>query len=148
MLQTKKMAAAALAQRDLTAAKLNESVRQLERYLYSGSKSRRVLEKRIEKIESEKEELLELHYHYAEKSKTLVDNEELKEFLTPKMDGAEDILNDAMDALDTLDATGSEELKKTEITAAKSEASMAEELMLFIVAEADYKYCDNLFGDV
>ena len=64
------MAATALAERELTAVKLEESVRQLRRYIDSGSKSQRILEKRIKKIESEKEELLELHHRYAKKLNT------------------------------------------------------------------------------
>ena len=87
------MAAALQAERELTATKLAETARQLRRYLESGSKSRRVLEKRIEKIESEKDELLELHHRYVEKSSTEITSEENVQYLQPKMDVAEDVLS-------------------------------------------------------
>ena len=91
----KDMAAAALGQRDLTAAKLNETARQLTRYVESGAKSKRILEKRCEKLESEKDELLGDHHRYAEKSGTSLENEEMENYLNFRLDAAEDVLNTA-----------------------------------------------------
>ena len=129
------MAAAILAQRDLTAIKLNESVRQLKRYLESGGNSKRIIDKRYNRIESEKDELINYHYRYAEKSGTSVEDDNMKQFLAEKTDAAEDILNDALINLDEFTATDVEGNKQNEITMFKRETVMNEELVLFLLDE-------------
>ena len=124
--------ATAKAQRDLTAAKLAESIRQLKRYLESNANSKRILGKRIEKLESEKEELLEHHHNYAEKSKIPLEDGDMTQFLTSKMDAADDIIIETMDLMDTLSAADFAKDKECEITSAKLKTSMEEEMLFFI----------------
>ena len=130
------MAAVALSQRELTAVKLDESVRQLRRYLDSGARSKRILEKKCEKLESEKDELIEDHHRYAHKSNTDLNDDAMKDFLVPKLDGAEDILNEAIDFLDNLNNEDSKENKKAEAATVKLQASMGEELIQYIMDES------------
>ena len=129
------MTATILAQRDLTAIKLDESVRQLKRYIESGGKSKIIIDKRYNRIESEKDELINYHYRHAEKSWTSVEDENMKQFLTEKIDAAEDILNDALINLDEFTASDVEGNKQNEITIFKRETVMNEELVSFLLDE-------------
>ena len=130
------MAADAKAQRDLTATKLEEAVRQLRRYLDSGAKSRRILEKRCEKVEIEKNEFLQEHFVYSEKSNTPVEDATMKSYLNEKLDSAEDALNDAMDSLEVLDETDEKENKEIEVSAIKRELIRKEESLKNVIEEA------------
>lgn len=130
------MSNTALAKRELTASKLKESVRQLRRYLDSGSKSKRTLEKKCDKVESEKDELLEDNYYYAKKSDKSLEDEDIKNFLTPILDEAEDILNEAMDVLEDFNSNDAKELKKAEIATLNREAVLSEELIMYTIEEA------------
>ena len=130
------MVDAASNQRDLVASKLDESVRQLVRYVECGAKSRRILESRCDKIESLKNELIEEHHRYGKKAGTPATDNGMKEYVTPKLDAAEDILNRALEALDTLDDTEKMDNKKVGVLAAEAEAEMHEEMLLFIEREA------------
>ena len=128
------MASQIATQRDLSATKLSEMVRQLRRYLING-KSVRIIEQRSRNVETEKDELIEYHHRYAEKTGVSVDDDTMKDFITDKLDSAEDVLNEATDVLDGLNKTDVEETKKIQIAKMTGEAKMIEELMLYIVDE-------------
>lgn len=61
------MAAAALRNRSLTAAKLKDSMRQLRRYLDGEKHVERILVQKSDKVDVDREELIARHHEYAEK---------------------------------------------------------------------------------
>ena len=67
-----------MAQRELSATKLEESVRQLKRYIQTGATSKRIIQKRCERVESDKDEFIEIHHCYAEKSGKTINDEVMR----------------------------------------------------------------------
>ena len=130
------MAAAALAQRELAASKLEEAVRQIKRSIQTGSTSKAIIERRVEKIESEKDELIEIHHRYAEKSSTAISDQVMKDFILPKLDAAEDVLLEAFEYIDTLNANVSMRNKQTDLKSVMSKASSDEDILYYVINEA------------
>ena len=96
------MAQAALRKRDNCAAKLRDSVRQLRRYLDGDSHIERILTAKSDKVDVDREELEAKHIEYAEKANIELDEEEMTEFIQPKIDAAVDVVDEAMGRIDEL----------------------------------------------
>ena len=88
------MAAAATQARAAAAASLKDSVRELTRYKDKPAPSMRLLRTKIETVRRDKEVLVSKHYAYAEKSGEDLDSDELVGWLTPKLNDANDIMDD------------------------------------------------------
>ena len=87
---------AALRRRDSAAAKLKDSVRQLRRYLDNDNCTERLLTQKLDKVDLDREELIAKHHEYVEKTDDVnLDDQEMTEFLTPKIDEAIDIVDEA-----------------------------------------------------
>lgn len=129
-------AAAALNQREFTSSKLKESVRQLRRYLEGGGKSKRIIENKCKNIESEKADLFEFHYCYAEKSKISLADPDMVTFITENVDVAEDVLNEALCFLEDLDNTDEIKEKKSELLASIKEMALLEDVVMHMVSDA------------
>ena len=96
------MAAAASRNRGLCAVKLQDSIRQLRRYLDSEHQIERILIQKSDKVDLDREELIAKHHEYAEKAGLEVESQESKEFIEPKIDAAVDIVDEATVKLEEL----------------------------------------------
>ena len=97
------MAAAAQHARAAAAASLKDSVRELTRYKTKPASSRRLLQSKLDKLLSDKDDLVDKHYVYADKTGKDLDSEELLEWLTPKLDDATDIADEVILMIETLE---------------------------------------------
>ena len=93
---------AAAAKRDACAAKLEDSIRQLRRYLDVQTFSSRILQLKCDKIEVDREELLSKHHYYGERSSIDLDNPEMTTFIAPRIDAAVDIVDEAILIMENL----------------------------------------------
>ena len=123
------MSDAAIRKRDLTANKLKESIRQLRRLLDSKCKSKRILEQKYKTIELEKNELFDCAF------KVIGADEETERYLQPKLDAAEDIINEALEVIDMLYVNDTEENKKNEVAVLLKEVRHNEEILLHYIEE-------------
>ena len=101
------MAQAASQKRESAATKLEDSVRQLKRYLLKEERSQRNLVLKSEKVDVDKEELMAKHMIYAEKAGISLQNAEMKDFIEDKIDDAVDAIDQATDEIAKLEAAES-----------------------------------------
>ena len=131
------MAAAANQARSAAAASLKDSVRELTRYKDRAGPSQRLLRMKVEKVLHDKEVLVSKHYAYAEKSGEDLDSDDLLDWLTPKLDSANDIMDEvevmienlelaAETAQRNLDAAQVEETVKNQISIAQKQCDSDE----------------------
>ena len=99
------MAQAALRKRDNCASKLRDLVRQLRRYLDGDSQIERILTQKSEKVDGDREELIAKHIDYAEKAAIGLDEQELTDFIVPRIDTAVDIVDEATVRIEELQLT-------------------------------------------
>ena len=85
------MADNATKQRTQANATLTEYIRQTNRYLNSPNPSMRLLKQKMLKLNEAKDDLLEKHYVYAEKTSQDIESEELTEWISSKLDAANDL---------------------------------------------------------
>ena len=86
-----------------------ESMRQLRRYVDTDVINVRILQQKIDKVDTDKEALINHHHAYGEKSKTNVDDDTMRAYINPKVDAAVDLLDEA-------------EVRKDDINEAKQSA--------------------------
>ena len=98
---------AAEQQRSAADANLNEALRELKRYTEKqrGNYSSRLLEKKCNDVKEAKEELFQSHYEYAAKSKLNLTDEALAEWINPRLDEANDALDEIFLLLDADEET-------------------------------------------
>ena len=142
------MAAAALRNRSLCAAKLQDSMRQLRRYLDGDNQIERVLIQKSDKVDVDREELISKHHEYADKANLDISSAELQEFLNPKIDGAVDLVDEATVKLEELglvakakeeEATkqSTEEKAKLEVAAAKHHSDSIRRVVTALIEDID-----------
>ena len=90
--------------------------------------------RKVAKCQSLKKTNLSKIITVTEISNTDLNEDVTKELLMPKLDAAEDILNEAIDFLDNLNT--SNENKKVESATVKLQASIGEELIQYIMDES------------
>ena len=159
---------AAVANRDSCAAKLDGSIRQLQRYLDSASVSPRILQQKIDKVNVDQEELINSHHAYGEKSATELLSEVMSAYIDPKIDKAVDILDIAEAKMDelaemrenesaTLEATKKRDKDlsntKLEIASNLEVVKTAMNKLMVVVAkeepsENDVAFVDSIMNDI
>ena len=134
------MAANALAARDAAAAALANLNREITRYKAKPNPSNRLLNSKLEKLQSMKDDLFDKHCLYAEKAGLALTAIEQTNYINPLMDTASDladeleVLIEQMDEMvvtnqKTLDDAALEQAKQNEITVA-IEQNSSDELTL------------------
>ena len=88
------MAAQALNARAATATTLKDTIRDITRYKQKPNPSKRLLQVKLEKLLSDKDELFSKHCIYAELSKKDPDSAEMLDWINPHMDSASDLADD------------------------------------------------------
>jgi uncharacterized protein YqgV (UPF0045/DUF77 family) len=89
------MATAALRRRDAAAAKLNDSTRQLRRYLDGENQVERIILQKSDKVDLDREELVAKHIEYSERTDIDLTDHEMKTFIEKKVDDAVDLVDEA-----------------------------------------------------
>ena len=140
---------AALRRRDSAAAKLKDSVRQLRRYLDADSSVERILTQKIDKVDIDREELIARHHEYAEKTDNVnIEDDAMLQYLTPKIDEAVDIVDDATVKMEELSSTSQVNIENTqhaadtqrkrlELASAKLQADSCKRLLETVLNEID-----------
>ena len=96
------MAAAAEERRTITASKLRDSIRQMRRYLDGDSFLERILIQKCEKIDKDREELINNHHLYIKKAGLNLDDDEARTYIESKIDAAVDIVDEAYAKIEDL----------------------------------------------
>ena len=102
------MAQAATHARSAAAASLKDSVRVLTKYYGTQNPSKRLLKSKLEKVLADKHELVTRHYIYAEKAGKDLEDEEEVNWLTPKLDAADDICDEVTLRIEALEDAADE----------------------------------------
>ena len=82
--------------RDTAVIEMDDSIRQVERYLSSHNPSIRILKQKINKVDDKKECAKHRHFEYCHKAKVPVDDEDEKLFITNILDTATDCMDRAL----------------------------------------------------
>ena len=101
-------AARALASRESAVEKLSLSIRQLRRYIAAGTQDQgsineRILLQKMQKVSAARDLLTDAHHNYGEKNETPLADEAMRAFIDPKVDEADDILDEAEGIIDGLE---------------------------------------------
>ena len=99
----------ALHGRASSAAYLTECIRDLNRCKDNARVSKRLLQQKLDKVVKGKEVLLEKYYAYAEKANKDLDSEQLVSWITPKLDIANDVLDEVFVIIEELEAKSENE---------------------------------------
>ena len=94
---------AALHGRNASATVLAESISELKRYRAKGVFTQRILQMKLNKAYTAKDDLMAKHCYYGEKSNKSLDSEEMVNWLTEKMDQASDEIDEAELILDNME---------------------------------------------
>ena len=117
---------AALHSRDTSAAVLAEALRQLTKYVTEkgDQANRRLLVVKQKAVQEAKDDLMANHYVYGQKAGKPLDSNEMTEWLNPKMDNANDAIDEVTLILEKLETT--EENTQSAQTKAAEEAAKKE----------------------
>ena len=148
------MAALAQRERDFAVAKLEDSVRQLRRYLAQRDHTERVLTQKCDRVDINREEVLAKNYTYAEKSNIPLTDQALKEYIDPIIDGAADIVDEAqlklaelkeakLKALEDQTKTHDKAKEDLELSTWRMKAESKEKLLLEMLQEMDKLFIDS-----
>ena len=98
---------AALHSRDTSAAVLAEALRQLTKYVTEkgDQANRRLLVVKQKAVQEAKDDLMANHYVYGQKAGKPLDSNEMTEWLNPKMDNANDAIDEVTLILEKLETT-------------------------------------------
>ena len=107
----------ALHNREAAAAALTEAMRALQRHKDKQNYSVRILKSKYRAVVAAKEELMSSHFVYAEKSKKELSSAELVDWLTPKMDLADDMIDEIFLILEDFEAEDVTEQQRKEALA-------------------------------
>ena len=111
---------AALHGRNASATVLTESIRELKRYRDKGIYTQRILQMKLNKAYAAKDDVMAKHCYYGEKSNKELDSVEMVDWLTQKMDQANDEIDEAELILDNL-----EKRQETEVSARQKDSEDA-----------------------
>ena len=126
------MAENALKQRTTADNVLKEAIRDLTRYKGGATPSIRLLKNKLKKLNEAKDDLLAIHYVYADKSGKALDSEEMSDWITPKLDEAIDLADEVFITIDEHDENElkAQETVETGRVEAASEARAKNELLI------------------
>lgn len=136
------MAQAALHTRAASAASLKDSVRELTRYKQGVRPSKRLLQRKLDKLLGDKEDLVTKHYVYAEKANEDLDSEELLNWLTPKLDAANDVADETTLMIEEIEMNDHTQQKTLDDAALQ--VGLRNEI---VVAEMQYKANERTLRD-
>jgi hypothetical protein len=89
--------------RNAALAVLKETMRDLNRLKTKANPNMRVMQVKYEKVNDAKDDLLKKHFLYGEKAKKDLDSEEMKDWVTPHLDEANDLIDEIFIILDDED---------------------------------------------
>ena len=126
------MADNALKQRNTADNILKEAIRELTRYKDSANPSIRLLQNKLKKLNDAKEDLLACHIVYAEKSAKDLDSDDMKQWITGRLDPAIDLADEVFITIDDHQQTEqtNQEATQTTLDAAESDTRKRNELLL------------------
>ena len=136
------MTQAALHARAAAAASLKDSVRELSRYKEGARPSKRLLQSKLDKLLRDKEDLVDKHYVYAEKANVDLESDELIEYLTPKLDAANDVADETSLKIEEIEMD--DDVQKKTLDDAALEVGLKNEIL---VAEMQYKANERTLRD-
>ena len=108
------MADNALKLRTQADTRLSECVRQTKRYRDSPNPSTRLLKQKMDKLTGLIEDLHNAHIVYGEKSGNDIDSDELKDWITPRIDDANDLADELFVLIDTQELNDANTIAETE----------------------------------
>ena len=108
------MAQAATQARAVAAAALKESTRVLDKYKQTQNPSKRLLQSKLDKTLADKQELIQRHYIYAEKSNVDLDDENEINWLAIRVDAADLVCDEVMIMIETIEEAAEEMQRNTE----------------------------------
>ena len=108
------MAQSALHARAAAAASLKDSIRVLTKYKDTQNPSKRLLQNKLDQVLADKQALVAKHYVYGEKASKDLEDREMLEWITPKLDSADELTDEVILKLDTLDNNEDLRLKNLE----------------------------------
>ena len=112
----------ALKQRTTAAVILTETIREMRRYMSADNISIRLLQQKLTKTHKAKEDLLNKHYLYAEKSGKELDSAELTEWINPRVDEANDVTDEVFIMIEDLEEIANKKKVEEEIKKTKDES--------------------------
>ena len=133
--------------REAASAALTESMRALERYKEKENHNLRVLKTQYETVLAAKEVLMNKHFVYAEKSKKDLSSEEMVNWLTPKMDLADDLIDEVFLLFPDTEAEHIAEQVRQE-TEAKEQVRAAEIDLTTRQSEDEKKRLESLIKEI
>ena len=140
------MAAEQAKARSAADAKLTEALRELKRYKDNRAKatfSIRLLRKKCQNVSDAKEALFVSHYEFAAKTKQDLETEELVEWITPRLDAA----NDAIDEIFVILEEEEMEQKTIDDTA-ENNAKLLEDANKLKIARKQCKIDEDLIEEI
>ena len=126
------MADNALKQRNTADNILKEAIRELTRCKDSANPSIRLLENKLKRLNDAKDDLLTCHFVYAEKSAKDLESDEMKQWITSRVDPAIDLADEVFLTIDDHNQTvrTTQEANQTTLDAAQNDARKRNELTL------------------
>ena len=152
---------AALGARGVAEAQLTNSIREIQRYRDNPNRIKRLLQSKLEKLYTHKNELFTKHIIYAEKSGVELADATMQLYINEKMDAAcdaadeveiliADFENQAVTNQQAIDEQAQEQTKQNEITVAEAQSDSDElslrhrvDTMMGIVNDADKNTRDD-----
>ena len=108
------MAAQALTVRNAAAASLNETIRDVERYMRNPTLSKRLLESKLDRLLKSKNDLFNNHCYYAEKANLDLTAEPQTSYINPLMDASSDLCDRVELMIDDIETAATETQKDAE----------------------------------
>ena len=100
-------------------------MRQLKRYLDKPDQALpRVLQQKIDKVDVDREELVSSHHTFCQKSNSNITDDDQRNFINPKVDGAVDLVDEAEALMETL-TTQKETEERTRTDNARKESELS-----------------------
>ena len=141
------MAAAAQQCRDSAASKLRDSVRQLRSYLQKPTLHERIIVQKSDKVDIDREELIAKHHSYVTKAGLQLTDDDMVDYIEPKIDDAVDAVDEATFKLEELREVKDKEVKDKDITLNQAQ-KVLELAQLKLEAESKETVLDALFTEM
>ena len=136
------MAQAAQQARVAAAASLKDSIREMRRYMGGANPSKRLLQNKLNKVNENKDELVKIHYVYADKANIDLESDDALNWITPKLDDANDIADEVILMIDEIETIALQQ-QQTVIERAEATDKTNEILVAEMQYQADEKALRN-----
>ena len=128
--------------RNAAAASLKDSVRELTRFKEKADPNKRLLQNKLDRVLNDKDNLVDKHYIYAEKSGLDLDSADMLDWLTPKLDAATDLADEVEIMIEDLNSN--EDAKQKELDDAELERGLQNEIN---IAQLQYRTNEKTLRD-